>query len=144
MSLVVHSRISFILLLLIVFIGACAVIPPEKKIPYPEGSIMPGVPSDEDLFLLGTTYLGTSDIIPDYFNAKAAFEKLVRTYPDSRLRQPSEQFIRLIEEIQMVKRKKPGDADTLRLIKENELLRKDIERLKRLEVESEKKEKLLR
>jgi hypothetical protein len=128
----------------ILFSSACAVIPPEKRIPYPEGKIMPGVPSDEDLFVLGTSYLGTTDIIPDYFNAKTAFEKLVKTYPESTFRQPAEQFIMLINEIQSLKRNRAGEADTLRLMRENAQLKKDIERLKRLEVESEKKEKMLR
>ena len=62
------ARKVFVVLLVIVLTGACAVIrPPEKKrVPYPAGPIVPGVPSDEDLFLLGTSYLGNAELHPDY------------------------------------------------------------------------------
>lgn len=138
-----------VLLLIIVLTGACAVIrPPEKKtVPYPAGPIVPGVPSDEDLFLLGTSYLGNAELHPDYFNARVAFEKLVRTYPGSRRRQTSAQFIRLIDELQaMQKNSSAGDmgAQQEQLISENVRLKKDLERLKQLEIESEKRDRKLR
>ncbi len=139
-----YGKLLFILSLVILCASACAVVPPEKKVPYPEGKIISGLPSDEDLFLIGTSYLGNSEIIPDYFNAKAAFEKLVKTYPDSRWRSASVRLIALIDEVQMLKQKKPVAADALRLMQENEQLKKDIERLKRLEIESEKRAKTLR
>ncbi len=144
MKIVTHVKLLFMLPLVILFASACAVVPPEKRIPYPEGKIIPGVPSDEDLFLIGTSYLGNSEIIPDYFNAKAAFEKLVKTYPDSKWRNASVRLIALINEVQILKQKKPVAADALRLMQENEQLKKDIEHLKRLEIESEKRAKTLR
>jgi hypothetical protein len=138
-----------VLLLIIVLTGACAVIrPPGKKtLPYPAGPIVPGVPSDEDLFLLGTSYLGNAELHPDYFNARVAFEKLVKTYPGSRRRQTSAQFIRLIDELQaMQKNSSAGDtgAQQEQLISENVRLKKDLERLKQLEIESEKRDRKLR
>jgi len=138
-----------VLLLIIVLTGACAVIrPPGKKtLPYPAGPIVPGVPSDEDLFLLGTSYLGNAELHPDYFNARVAFEKLVKTYPGSRRRQTSAQFIRLIDELQLMqKNSSAGDtgAQQEQLISENVRLKKDLERLKQLEIESEKRDRKLR
>lgn len=138
-----------VLLLIILLTGACAVIrPPEKKrVPYPVGPIVPGTPSDEDLFLLGTSYLGNAELHPDYFNARVAFEKLVKTYPGSRRRQTSAQFIRLIDELQaMQKNSSAGDRGVQQeqLISENVRLKKDLERLKQLEIESEKRDRKLR
>jgi hypothetical protein len=138
-----------VLLLIIVLPGACAVMgPPGKKtVPSPAGPIVPGVPSDEDLFLLGTSYLGNAELHPDYFNARMAFEKLVKTYPGSRRRQTSAQFIRLIDELQaMQKNSSAGDmgAHQEQLISENVRLKKDLERLKQLEIESEKRDRKLR
>ena len=135
-----------VLLLIIVLTGACAVMgPPGKKtVPSPVGPIVPGVPSDEDLFLLGTSYLGNAELHPDYFNARVAFEKLVKTYPGSRRRQTSAQFIRLIDELQaMQKNSSAGDtgAQQEQLISENVRLKKDLERLKQLEIESEKRDR---
>ena len=143
------ARKVFVVLLVIVLTGACAVIrPPEKKrVPYPAGPIVPGVPSDEDLFLLGTSYLGNAELHPDYFNARVAFEKLVKTYPGSRRRQTSAQFIRLIDELQLMqKNSSAGDtgAQQEQLISENVRLKKDLERLKQLEIESEKRDRKLR
>lgn len=139
----------FALALIIVLTGACAVIrpPEEKKMPFPEGPAVPGAPTDEDLFLLGTSYLGNNELRPDYFNARAAFDKLIRTYPGSRKRHTAGQFITLIDEIQ--KLKKSGSAEdygppNAQLLRENARLKNDLERLKELEIESEKRDKKLR
>ena len=143
------ARKVFVVLLVIALTGACAVIrPPEKKtVPYPVGPIVPGVPSDEDLFLLGTSYLGNAELHPDYFNARVSFEKLVKTYPGSRRRQTSEQFIRLIDELQAMRNNgSAGDtgAQQEQLMSENVRLKKDLERLKQLEIEAEKRDRKLR
>jgi hypothetical protein len=136
-------------MLVIAFAGACAVIrPPEKeKVPFPSGPAVPGVPTDEDLFLLGTAYLGNRELRPDYFNARVAFEKLVKNYPQSRRRQTAEQFIRLIDEIQKLRNNRTardyGSPDA-QLQEENVRLKKDLEQLKKLEIESEKRDKRLR
>jgi len=124
--------------------GACAVMrPPEKRIPSPEGPIVAGTPSDEDLFLLGTSYLGNKALTPDYFNARVAFEKLVKTYPESRWRPASQRLIILIDEIQACSTTS-SNKEMLKVLQENEKLKKDLERIKRLEIESEKRAKKLR
>lgn len=138
-----------VLLLIIVLAGACAVIrpPEEKKVPFPEGPAVPGAPTDEDLFLLGTSYLGNDELRPDYFNSRAAFEKLLKTYPGSRRRQTAQQFIRLIDEIQGLQNSaSAGGSSTsnAQLRRENARLKQDLERLKQLEIESEKRDKKLR
>lgn len=144
MTLPVYRSFCTILIITAFFCGACAVMrPPEKRIPYPEGPIVSGTPTDEDLFLLGTSYLGNKALTPDYFNARVAFEKLVKTYPESRWRPPSQQLIRLIDEIQTCKTTS-SNKEMLKILKENEKLKKDLERLKRLEIESEKRAKKLR
>jgi len=76
-----------------------------------------------------------------------AFEKLVKTYPGSRRRQTSEQFIRLIDELQAMRNNgSAGDtgAQQEQLMSENVRLKKDLERLKQLEIESEKRDRKLR
>jgi hypothetical protein len=138
-----------LLLLIILLAGACAAIRPpgEKKVPFPEGPAVPGTPTDEDLFLLGTSYLGNDELRPDYFNSRAAFEKLVKTYPGSRRLQTAKQFIRLIDEIQKLQNSvSAGGANTpnAQLRKENARLRQDLERLKQLEIDSEKRDRKLR
>jgi hypothetical protein len=143
------ARKISIIALIIALTGACAVIrpPEEKKVPLPEGPAVPGTPTDEDLFLLGTSYLGNGELRPDYFNARVAFDKLVRIYPGSSRRHTAEQFIRLIDEIQTFR--KSGSTEdygppTTQLLKENARLRQDLERLKELEIEAEKRDKKLR
>ncbi len=124
--------------------ASCAVVrPPEKRIPYPEGPVVPGVPTDEDLFLLGASYLGSKEITPDYFNARLAFEKLRTTYPDSRWRPAAQKLIQLIDEVQACNRIS-SQKEMLRILQENEKLKKDLERLRRLEIESEKRAKILK
>jgi hypothetical protein len=123
---------------------SCAVVrPPEKRIPYPEGPAVAGVPTDEDLFLLGASYLGNKEITPDYFNARLAFEKLQKTYPRSRWRPAAQQLIQLIDEVQACNRTS-SHREMLKILQENEKLKKDLERLRRLEIESEKRAKILK
>jgi hypothetical protein len=127
----------------LLFGGCAALQPPAERIPAPEGPMVPGTPTDEDLFLLGTSYLGNKELTPDYFNARVAFEKLVKTYPSSRWRPAAQRLIRLIDEIQTCKTTS-SNKEMLRIIKENEKLKKDLERLNRLEIESDKRAKKLR
>jgi hypothetical protein len=125
------------------FCGACAVMPPERRIPTPEGPIVAGTPTDDDLFLLGTSYLGSKTLMPDYFNARVAFEKLIKAYPESRWRSASQRLIVLIDEIQACSTT-TSTKDMRKVLQENEKLKKDLERLKRLEIESEKRAKKLK
>ena len=144
MTLPVYRRYCAFLIITALLCGACAVIrPSEKRIPSPEGPIVPGTPTDEDLFLLGTSYLGNKALTPDYFNAKVAFEKLVKTYPKSRWRPASQRLIILIEEIKACSATS-SNKEMFKVLRENEKLKKDLERLKRLEIESEKRAKTLK
>lgn len=138
-------RKFYSLLIITAFLcGACAVMrPPEKRIPAPEGPIVSGKPTDDDLFLLGTSYLGNKALTPDYFNARVAFEKLVKTYPESRWRPASQRLLILIDEIQACSTTS-SNKEMFKILQENQKLKKDLERLKRLEIESEKRAKKLR
>ena len=104
---------------------------------------MPGTPTDEDLFLLGTSFLGNKALTPDYFNARVAFEKLVKTYPESRWRPAAQRLIILIEEIKICSTPS-SNKEMFKILRENEKLKKDLERLKKLEIESEKRAKTLK
>ena len=144
MTLPGYRRFCALLIITALLCGACAVIrPSEKRIPSPEGPIVPGTPTDEDLFLLGTSYLGNKALTPDYFNAKVAFEKLIKTYPKSRWRPAAQRLIILIEEIKACSATS-SNKEMFKVLRENEKLKKDLERLKRLEIESEKRAKTLK
>ena len=139
-----YRRFCSLLILMAFLCGACAVIrPPEKRIPSPEGPIVAGAPTDDDLFLLGTSYLGNKALTPDYFNARVAFEKLVKTYPESRWRPASQRLIILIDEVQACNTTS-SNKEMLKILQENQKLKKDLERLRRLEIESEKRAKKLK
>jgi len=144
MTLPGYRRFCALLIITALLCGACAVMrPSEKRIPSPEGPIVPGTPTDEDLFLLGTSYLGNKALTPDYFNARVAFEKLVKTYPESRWRPAAQRLIILIEEIKTCSTTS-SNKEMFKILQENEKLKKDLERLKRLEIESEKRAKTLK
>jgi hypothetical protein len=104
-----QSRISFNHILTVFFmIGsmvACGSMQiAVDKVTYPKEESVAELPSDEDLFLLGTSYLGgISGLNPDYFNAKLAFQRLLENYPVSQWRDLSQTFIILIEEIESLK-----------------------------------------
>jgi hypothetical protein len=144
MTLPAYQKFCSIVIITALLCGSCAVVrPPEERIPAPEGPIVPGTPTDEDLFLLGTSYLGNKELTPDYFNARVAFEKLIKTYPESRWRSASQRLINLLDEIQTCKTTS-SNKEMRKVLKENEKLKQDLERLKRLEIESEKRAKKLR
>jgi len=109
-----QSRISLNYLFAIFFmigsLAACVSLQiAVDKVTYPEEELVAELPSDEDLFLLGTSYLGgSSGLNPDYFNAKLAFQRLLENYPESQWRDLSQTFIILIEEIESLKAKQKG------------------------------------
>lgn len=160
---------KYLVLILIVFLGACASVPPPPPPPTAgsptvvEQSVFTKAPSDADIFKKGLSYLGNHEQAVDYEKAKEAFNELLTTYPGSKWRNISETMIRLIDELQSSGEK--FHADKAKLLKENELLKKDnrrlleekaklvqeseqlkqdMERLKSLEVQLEKREKMLR
>ena len=130
-------------------------------------------PADVDIFYQGVSYLGDKEKAADYDKAKAAFNEVLKTYPKSKWRGLSETFIRLIDMEQLYEEKSRTDDQfiekakednarllkeneqvkkdnrrllegTAKLIQENEQLKKDIQLLKSLEVQLEKREKMLR
>ena len=130
-------------------------------------------PGDVEVFYQGISYLGDKENAADYTKAKAAFEEVLKTYPKSKWRGLSETFIHLIDmeqlyeeksrtDDQFIERAKEDNAklfkeneqmkkdnrrlleETAKLIQENEQLKKDIQLLKSLELQLEKREKMLR
>jgi hypothetical protein len=130
-------------------------------------------PSDADMMQEGITYLGSPGKENDYVRARAAFDSLLKIYPESRWRLLSETLIVLIDTMQSSKAKdllisENGEEisrllhendtlrkellqlneklkmETLRLSEENERLKNDIQLLKKLEVQLEQREKMLR
>ena len=130
-------------------------------------------PADVDIFYQGISYLDDKEKAADYAKAKEAFNEVLKTYPKSKWRGLSETFIHLIDmeqlyeeqcrtDLQLIEKAKIDNAkllkendeikkDNRRLleesakwIQENEQLKKDIQLLKSLEVQLEKREKMLR
>lgn len=117
--------------------------------------------NDTALFEEGLSYINKTNGIPDYTKAKINFEVLVIAHPKSKWRPLSETLIRLIEgmrsgdeksksNLQLIE-KLQGEKNRLSkelekyrsennaLIQENEQLKKDIQLLKNLELQLEKR-----
>jgi len=150
--------------MLFVLLGACASLPapPEKPTPVFEQGWFKKSPSDTDIFSKGMYYLGNRDRAADYVKARGAFDELLKKYPRSKWRGLSEILIRLIDGMELSEKAKEDNAklrkeneqikkdnkqlleETAKLVQENEQLKKDIDLLKSLEVQLEKREKMLR
>jgi len=156
-----YYKIVFFIMFL--WLGACAspMIPP--------GSVSSLLPSDEELFHGGLSYMGSNGQPVDYGKARSAFDTLVNTYPKSKWRGLSERLIRLIDECQSCQEKnllgnktqsdknkllqenerlkkdiRQLQSETARLSQENEQLKNDIQLLKNLEIQLDKREKMYR
>ena len=118
----------------------------------------------------GASYLGFPEKPADYAKARASFETLIKNYPKSKWRPLAETLIRLLDDIQSVQAVQARgqseqdqfknenerlkkeiqalngrfQAERSALLQENEQLKKDIELLKKLEVQLDKREKMLR
>ena len=118
----------------------------------------------------GASYLGFPEKPADYAKARASFETLIKNYPKSKWRPLAETFIRLLDDIQSVQARGQSEQEQLKnenerlkkeiqalngrfqaersalpaLLQENEQLKKDIELLKKLEIQLDKREKMLR
>jgi hypothetical protein len=127
-------------------------------------------PADTMMFNEGVSWLGQSDKPVDYAKAKGTFAILTQKYPQSKWHPLAETFVHLIDAIQSLQAKslsEQGLADKLKqdnerlkkdlqalgskfqadrasLLQENEQLRKDMELLKKLEVQLDQREKMLR
>lgn len=118
----------------------------------------------------GVSFLGTTDKAADYARARETFDALIRNYPKSKWRPLAETFIHLIDEIKIIQDKSLADqgqvvdlrkgnerltreiqvlngkfqAERSGLLHENEQLKKDIELLKKLEIQLDQRDKMLR
>ena len=156
---------KYLIFLLLVLLGACSSLPSPPGTPprANEKSWFKRSPADEVIFYQGISCLEDKEKAADYAKAKEAFNELLKTYPKSKWRGLSETFIHLIDtEVQLIEKAKENNAkllkeneqvkkdnrrlleETVKLIQENEQLKKDIQLLKSLEVQLEKREKMLR
>ena len=165
-----NYRKSFVLIFF-VLLGACASLPtpPEKPSPVFEQGWLKKSPSDTDIFSKGMFYLGNRERTANYAKAREAFEELKKNYPRSKWQGLSEILISLIDsaekydsEKQLSQKAKEDNLKLLKeneqikkengqlleeiakLVQENEQLKKDIQLLKSLELQLEKREKMLR
>ena len=162
---------KYLVYILFVLLGACASLPtpPEKPTPVFEQGWFKKSPSDTDIFSKGMFYLGNREKAADYVKARGAFDELLKKYPRSKRRGLSEMSICLIDnmekcnaDMKVMEKAKEDNSKLLKeneqikkenrqlleeiakLVQENEQLKKDIQLLKSLEVELEKREKMLR
>jgi hypothetical protein len=141
-----------------------AVVPAEKA------GLFTGPPADAMMLNEGVSWLGLSDKPADYAKARETLAALTKDHPNSRWRPLAETFIHLIDAIQSLQAKglsEQGLSDRLKrdnerlkkdlqalgskfqaerdsLLQENEKLKEDIELLKQLEVQLDKRGKMLR
>ncbi len=131
-------------------------------------------PSDRELFEEALSYLSNNKNEPNYNEAKARLENLVVQFPKSKwvagaqalissldrisalqvqLRQENQkaqdEHVKLTKEIEGLRDntrqiEEKYSAEIIRLQQENEQLKKDIQQLKNLEIQLEKREKMLR
>ena len=160
----------FWIFLLLAVLGACA--PPSTLAPVREAGPGPAVVPTEkpslfgkpsaDVILLNEGFfcLGVREKEADYTRARAFFENLIKNHPGSKWRPLAETLIRLIDDIQSAQVRGKAEKDQLKrelqslntrfqaardaLVQENEKLRQDIELLKKLEVQLDRREKMLR
>lgn len=153
---------------LFLFVAACAssmaVVPVDKT------SLFTSPPADAVMLNEGASWLGAPEKPADYAKAKEVFASLLKTYPKSKWRPLTETFIRLIDKIQSLQAGHMAEqalsdkisqereqmkkeiqelsgrfqSERTALLQENEKLKKDIEMLKQLEVQLDRREKMLR
>ncbi|MDD5712600.1 MAG: hypothetical protein PHY31_07580 [Smithellaceae bacterium] len=138
--------------------------PPEAKPATVPQAIAPEVapeqtPTDAELIYEGMLALGQDGQPPDYGRARKAFDAIIKDHPNSRWKKLAERLVGLLNDISDCRRL----ADKLKaqqtdLAQENDQLKKDIrlqneklqaaltdiERLKNIEIELEKRDRLLR
>jgi len=127
-------------------------------------------PSDRELFEGALSYLSNNKNEPNYYEAKARLENLVAQFPKSKwvagaqallssldristlqgqLKQAQDEHVRLTKELEGFRDnnrqiEEKYAAEIIRLKQENEQLKNDIQQLKNLELQLEKREKMLR
>lgn len=138
-----------------------AAVPVENPSLFNRGS------ADAVLLNEGISRLGALDRPADYAKARASFETLLIRYPQSRWRLLAETFLHILDDLQSARAGTQSDLERLKsenerlnrdiqtlndrfraehalLLQENEKLKQDIELLKKLEVQLDRREKMLR
>ncbi|MFH2075872.1 MAG: hypothetical protein ABIJ57_11105 [Pseudomonadota bacterium] len=142
---------------------------PPSIPPVAEKRPAPRILEDQDIFSRGLSVLARTDG-PNQAEARSVFVSLLERYPQSQWRSAAETLVRLIDEGQAIREARRQDralidqtltekewlkktvremmdklqAEKASLSQENEQLRKDLKRLKDLEIELEKRERMLR
>jgi len=167
-------RQALVVVWILLMTACTAPLPPPGAIFSPGGpGLFKKTPSDADIMHEGITYLGSPGRVAEYARARSAFDTLIKIYPESKWRPLAETMITLIDNRvscqanNLLAGRKEDDTsslrqenerlkkevrylneklktDTARLSEENEQMKKDIQLLKNLEVELEKREKMLR
>ena len=146
----------------------------QNKAPDAAENSAPKALSDHELFEEALSYLSNNEKEPNYNEAKIRLEKLVEQYPNSKWTAGAQALIDGIDKIstlhaklKLERQKAQADhakltreieglkdtnrqvdekhvVEMTRLQQENEQLKNDIQQLKKLEVQLEKREKMLR
>lgn len=156
---------QILLVACIFLLGACAAtLSPPVAINDQE--VLKKTISDIEIMHEGLSYLGGPGPSNDYMKARATFERLLTAYPESKWRRLSETLIHLVDTMQSCREqdalfsrtRQENDnlkrevrhlndklkTETSRLSEENEQLKKDIQLLKNLEIQLEKRDKQFR
>jgi len=136
-------------------------------VPMEKPSLFNRASADAVLLNEGISWLGAPERPADYEKARVSFENLVNRYPQSRWRFLAETFLRLLDELQSARTGLQSEMDQMKseneqlnreiqalndrfraehalLLQENEKLKQDMELLKKLEVQLDRREKMLR
>ncbi len=102
-------------------------------------------PSDTDFFMGALSCLGDAESENDYQAAREQLEVIVQKYPKSKWKESAQALIRIIHNLGELKmnfaaEKKKSAADESKI----EELKNDIQRLKNLEIQLDKREKKLK
>lgn len=176
----IHVKSLIYLMIIVIMLMGCSskavrgnanepISPAEKS-----SDIFSKEPSDKELFENALFYLSNNTKEPNYNEAKARLENLIRQFPQSKWVAATQALLYSLDRIsalqnqvkqekyrvqgEHVKLTKENEglrintrqieekysAEIIRLQQENEQLKKDIQRLKNLEIQLEKREKMLR
>jgi hypothetical protein len=102
-------------------------------------------PSDTDFFMGALSCLGDTESVNNYQAAKEQLEVIVQKYPNSKWKESSQALISILQNMAELNVNLQRSAtDKSKLGKEIEELKNDIQRLKNLEIQLEKREKNLK
>ena len=132
-----------------VFIAACAGKAVQSETAGQKTTVKRGFftssPSDADLMRDALSCLINKENIPDYSAAKEKLDLLLREYPKSKWAAGAQGLMQTIDTILALQKKGEQEhIDKVKVEKENEQLKNDITQLKKLEIQLEKREKMLK